>query len=26
MNTFVRSGVMSKEEYISQVKQMKGVK
>jgi len=26
MNTFVRSGVMSKEEYIAQVKQMKGVK
>ena len=26
MNTFVRSGEMSKEEYISQVKQMKGVK
>jgi len=26
MNTFVRQGVMSKEEYIAQVKQMKGVK
>lgn len=26
MNTFVRAGVMSKEDYIAQVKQMKGVK
>ena len=26
MNTFVRAGVMSKEEYIAQVKAMKGVK
>lgn len=26
MNTFVRAGVMSKEEYIAQVKSMKGVK
>lgn len=26
MNTFVRAGVMSKEDYIAQVKQMRGVK
>lgn len=26
MNTFIRTGVMSKEEYIAQVKQMRGVK
>ena len=26
MNTFVRAGVMSKEDYISQVKAMRGIK
>ena len=26
MNTFIRTGVMSKEEYISEVKKMRGIK